>query len=224
METRKIQGGGTQCLLYSNLRPRSSLDLWLLLKLCLTFVQSLVNFCKITFTQLFVKYGSWFTLYKLKSMLHLWPTKILPWLLTFALTEDEDQSTGYIGVPPPWLCMHLSMPSCSWASRGQWKFAKLNCEVPHPLLLYKSPTSQVGGINPKFCLEIVWKITKCCTAHHYIKRTILCFANTTDNSVLIPTFCLTRGDIDRFIRDKSVTKTWEVLFTLLDKWETQIIV
>ena len=37
-------------------------------------------------------------------MLDFWPAKksyLDFWLLTFALTEDEDQSTGYIGVPPP---------------------------------------------------------------------------------------------------------------------------
>ena len=34
-----------------------------------------------------------------KSMLDL--PNILPQLLTFALTEDEDQSTECIGVPPP---------------------------------------------------------------------------------------------------------------------------
>ena len=62
-------------------------------KSCLTLVLFLVNFCKIMFTQLSVNVSV--VEYLDKSMLELWPTKILPWVLTFALTKDEDQSTGY---------------------------------------------------------------------------------------------------------------------------------
>jgi len=83
-----------------------SLDLWLLLKLRLTFVQSLVNFCKITFTQLFVKvwivdYTVTFDLPKscLDFWLSLWPrTKI-------RVRDVLDPLVMYA-------------PSCSRASRG----------------------------------------------------------------------------------------------------------
>ena len=93
-------------------QAKISLDLWLLLKLCLTLVQSLVNFCKITFTQLSLKVS--IVVYTVK--INAWPTKILPWLLTFALTEDEDQSTGYIGVPPLCPCplVLVSLTSDRW--------------------------------------------------------------------------------------------------------------
>ena len=62
-------------------------------KSCLTLVLFLVNFCKIMLTQLSVNVSV--VEYTGQSMLELWPTKILPWVLIFALTKDKDQSSGY---------------------------------------------------------------------------------------------------------------------------------
>ena len=36
------------------------------------------------------------------AQINTWPIAYLNPTLTFALTEDEGWSTGYIGVPPPW--------------------------------------------------------------------------------------------------------------------------
>jgi len=82
-------------------QAKIGLDLWLLLKIVLN---SCSTSSKITFTQLSVKVS--IVAYTTKSMPWLWPTKILPSFLTFALTEDEDHSTGCIGVPPP--CLGLT--------------------------------------------------------------------------------------------------------------------
>ena len=59
-------------------------------------------------------------------MLDLWPTKILPWLLTFALTEDEDQSTGYIGVPPPCTFVNKSVHTIVDLEEQSYTMTQLN--------------------------------------------------------------------------------------------------
>ena len=95
-----LQGGGIQ--MYAVLWSSSSvkvvkldLDSWLLPKIACP----ISSFCKITFMQPSEKVL--IVVYTVQT--DTWPTKTLPWFLTFALTEDEDQSTGYIGVPPPCL-------------------------------------------------------------------------------------------------------------------------
>jgi len=97
-----VQGGGTPmfAVLWSSSsvkvhgQAKISFDLWLLLKkLCLTLVQFLVNFCKITFTQLSVKVSIVH-----KSMLDFWPIKN-PTLTFWPRTKIR---VGYIEVPPPW--------------------------------------------------------------------------------------------------------------------------
>jgi len=75
------KGVALKCSLYSDLRPRSrctvklksALTFDFCLKSCLTLVQSLVNFCKITFTQLSLKVL--IVVYTKNSMLDFWPAK-----------------------------------------------------------------------------------------------------------------------------------------------------
>ena len=82
-------------------QAKINFDLWLLLKIVLDFC---LNFCKITFTQLSEKV--WIVVYTVQNRCLTFDLpNILPRLLTLALTEDKDQSTGCIGVPP--LCYLL---------------------------------------------------------------------------------------------------------------------
>ena len=155
------QGGSTP--MFTVLQSSSSVKVHCQAKIGLTFAKKIVlDFCPISCT---------------KSILDLWPTKILPWLLTFALTEDEDQSTGYNGVPSfvrgaPEIC-NLPIVKLTGTSSGgpnpRSAYASLDCRQ-----LFSPFTSTNSQLIKSNSTCLLWAI-RVIVPSHFKAPSVTCF-------------------------------------------------